>query len=414
MPLATETIVCDITKASGLEIAEGEAKLEFKISDVAFDEAVNEIIPRIPIVRELDEDGKVSVDLWPNDRGSTATFYEVILVMPLQSPPGRAVIGSIYVEENEGPHDLVNLLLAGVTPAAPGILNFNARIGARNGTAAAPGYTFADNTNTGLYRPGDNQIGASTGGVERWVLGNSGFEINVPVTGTAVQSSATDATSGKLLKVGAFGLGGDSVDYSGDVDDPTIPTGRYYAQSGATGTKPDGQNNGFLDVWRRAGNVSQTWVGHAGPTFTRYYRSNETWTDWTRVYSENNIVDTVTQSGGVPTGAIIERGSNVNGEFVKYADGTLICKNNNVSFSITGVSNFTTPTIDYPSSFASEPTVSSQAHGGTPRWDNNPDRDSIVLRRDSGVTGTRFQVFSQRDFEGDFGALEYIAIGRWF
>lgn len=36
-------------------------------------------------------------------------------------------------------------------------------------------------------------------------------------------------------------------------------------------------------------------------------------------------VGTVSQSGGVPTGAIIESGSNANGEYVKYADGTMIC-----------------------------------------------------------------------------------------
>ena len=36
-------------------------------------------------------------------------------------------------------------------------------------------------------------------------------------------------------------------------------------------------------------------------------------------------VGTVSQSGGVPTGAIIQRGSNANGEFVRFADGTQIC-----------------------------------------------------------------------------------------
>ncbi|SPF82154.1 Phage tail fiber protein [Pseudomonas phage GP100] len=38
------------------------------------------------------------------------------------------------------------------------------------------------------------------------------------------------------------------------------------------------------------------------------------------------ILGTVSQSAGVPTGAIVERGSNANGEYVKYADGTLIQK----------------------------------------------------------------------------------------
>ena len=43
------------------------------------------------------------------------------------------------------------------------------------------------------------------------------------------------------------------------------------------------------------------------------------------IYARNNILGTVSQSGGVPTGAIIQRGSNANGEFVRYADGTQIC-----------------------------------------------------------------------------------------
>ena len=44
-----------------------------------------------------------------------------------------------------------------------------------------------------------------------------------------------------------------------------------------------------------------------------------------KAYRRGNIVGTVSQSAGVPTGEIIERGSNANGEYVKFADGTLIC-----------------------------------------------------------------------------------------
>ena len=43
------------------------------------------------------------------------------------------------------------------------------------------------------------------------------------------------------------------------------------------------------------------------------------------LYRRGNILGTVSESGGVPTGAIIERGSNANGEFVRFADGTQIC-----------------------------------------------------------------------------------------
>lgn len=42
-------------------------------------------------------------------------------------------------------------------------------------------------------------------------------------------------------------------------------------------------------------------------------------------YRRANILGTVSQSSGVPTGAIIERGSNANGEYIRWADGTQIC-----------------------------------------------------------------------------------------
>ncbi|SFB18892.1 hypothetical protein [Azotobacter beijerinckii] len=42
-------------------------------------------------------------------------------------------------------------------------------------------------------------------------------------------------------------------------------------------------------------------------------------------YRKNNVVGTVEQSGGVPTAAIIEQGSNANGRYTRFADGTQIC-----------------------------------------------------------------------------------------
>ncbi|QWZ63568.1 phage tail protein [Aeromonas sp. FDAARGOS 1417] len=42
-------------------------------------------------------------------------------------------------------------------------------------------------------------------------------------------------------------------------------------------------------------------------------------------YKRKNILGAVSQVAGIPTGAIIERGSNANGEYIKFADGTMIC-----------------------------------------------------------------------------------------
>lgn len=44
-----------------------------------------------------------------------------------------------------------------------------------------------------------------------------------------------------------------------------------------------------------------------------------------QAFKRSNIIGTVSQLSGVPTGAIIERDSNINGEYVKFADGTLLC-----------------------------------------------------------------------------------------
>lgn len=45
----------------------------------------------------------------------------------------------------------------------------------------------------------------------------------------------------------------------------------------------------------------------------------------TQHYKRKNILGPVSQTAGIPTGAIIERGSNANGEYIKLADGTLVC-----------------------------------------------------------------------------------------
>lgn len=42
-------------------------------------------------------------------------------------------------------------------------------------------------------------------------------------------------------------------------------------------------------------------------------------------YQKSSILGTVSQSAGVPTGAIIETGTNANGRYIKYADGRLSC-----------------------------------------------------------------------------------------
>src|SRR5690606_2166228 len=80
------------------------------------------------------------------------------------------------------------------------------------------------------------------------------------------------------------------------------------------------------------------------------------WTSWREIFHTGNVLGTVSQSGGVPTGAIIERGSNANGEYVRFADGTQIC--------VVLAALETSPTADklwtYPAQYISAPAVAAQ------------------------------------------------------
>ncbi|KEJ94115.1 hypothetical protein SAMN05444149_109111 [Pseudosulfitobacter pseudonitzschiae] len=50
-----------------------------------------------------------------------------------------------------------------------------------------------------------------------------------------------------------------------------------------------------------------------------------TWSEWSPVFTTANLVGTVSEDAGTPTGAVIERGSTATGDYVRFADGTQIC-----------------------------------------------------------------------------------------
>jgi hypothetical protein len=142
--------------------------------------------------------------------------------------------------------------------------------------------------------------------------------------------SSTDTTAGRLLKVGDFGIG------AGDILFPTA-NGQDFNTVSARGNYSIITSNfsgilnappayGYGTMLVTGGNTFYTQVYYPHNISSPYYRTyyNGTWDSWKKIYSTNSVVGTVSQSGGVPTGAIIERGSNANGEYVKYADGTLV------------------------------------------------------------------------------------------
>lgn len=133
----------------------------------------------------------------------------------------------------------------------------------------------------------------------------------------------------------------------------------------------------------------------------------------TTAWVYGQMVGSVSQSGGVPTGRIIERGSNGNGEYVRYADGTQICWGGNAS---AGRFNVTSPSgplyysgsasFTFPVSFSVAPSVSMNPY--------NTVNYFCWCASDSTPTTTGCQAYLVSPVNTAQGNMQYIAIGRWF
>lgn len=194
------------------------------------------------------------------------------------------------------------------------------------GTVGAPGLRFEGDADTGIRRSASNTLALVAGGTDALTLANGASG------GSAVQASPTDTTAGLLLKTGAFGLGEiATAPLLDDFDALDKPTGFYRYTHATAGPRPTGvdgnSSGGVLIVRADATNfVLFLWRNYDVDTgiFHRKY-NNLAWSDWVELYNTTTIVGRVSESAGVPVGAIIESGSNANGDYVRYADGTQIC-----------------------------------------------------------------------------------------
>lgn len=125
-----------------------------------------------------------------------------------------------------------------------------------------------------------------------------------------------------------------------------------WKSDGGGGTYPLGftvQSTAALGLQVAAGNGSNALHYRVrGPT---------SFLDWRKIFDNANILRVVGRSGSLVTGAIFETGSNPSGNYVKFADGTLICRvtatTPNTAWSAFG-SGFISPNVDVvlPATFA--------------------------------------------------------------
>ncbi|MEL6452793.1 MAG: DUF2793 domain-containing protein [Pseudomonadota bacterium] len=146
--------------------------------------------------------------------------------------------------------------------------------------------------------------------------------------------------------------------------------------------------------------------------------------DGAAAYHQQNILGPVAQNAGVPSGAVIEYGSNANGTYVRWADGTQICWVSSVdmgSIIAYGSGTWASPyrtgavSIVWPMPFVSVPATTT---GMAPRGSALPlDSRALALNIYDEPTANGWSFLPATRIGGDNAdtnvILSVTAIGRW-
>lgn len=239
--------------------------------------------------------------------------------------------------------------------------------------------------------------------------------------GGTLTTSTLDNTLGRVLRVGDFGIGNTCVLPPTPTSLASITASGFYYCGATVDDGPlgsgTGASQGYIHHYRHptSGYAKQVFTSVQTPhrTYERV-QVGGVWQPWQYMLKTVDIVGTVSQNGGVPTGAIVERGSNANGEYVRFADGTQICWGlKTYSSGITSVAGgvYISPAgdlITWPVPFYSNLVSLS---GGV--WSGSY-RVTILPYRSNTLNGTfTFELYSSVPSGVDV-VYTWHAIGRWY
>lgn len=239
-------------------------------------------------------------------------------------------------------------------------------------------------------------------------------------TGTQTLATISDAGSaagrdvaggsGDLMAEGFAGLGaagGPEFNIPGnDLNSASGETG-FFRYDVATLNRPpsEGAGTGIVILWSGGVQTQALTDSYpnsvAGQQWSRALKGNGEWGPMRMQYDSHNILGTVSQSDGVPTGALFERGSNANGEYVKFADGTLECWVKAFATIATGVTPWTFPVAVVDSAKSS---IQITKTG-----------NSFLIPERSGGLNNNVQL-ALRDSVGNYvaGSVDIELKGRWY
>lgn len=259
------------------------------------------------------------------------------------------------------------------------------------GSQGSPGVAFLGDLDTGLRRPAANDVALVAGGIDQ-IRASGGS-----ASGAAVQSGDLDVGSGKLIKVGGFGVGkeGGVPAPNDDANDCVVPGFNYRFSTGGANTPFANPYGSTLQVFSGTGGnrLQQLFVATTGEQI--HLRSSTdsgvAWSDWVAVMPE--------------------RFSNSNGEYVQFSDGTLICTRS----CLIDLNSDAVQSFAYAASFLS----------GTPDWVSfsQTDLTGTVGDRNARLAGlsnlgcraaTTFEFRANSNFlVAQTTNIDAVAIGRW-
>lgn len=244
-----------------------------------------------------------------------------------------------------------------------------------------------------------------SGRAEMGLSGGDNFSVKVSADGaTWAEALVADRTTGRLRLPGGARLP------DGDAETPALAfdngsgVGLFRPASGQMGFATGGVQRALLGGTALQLDVPLTGAAvTASATDTTAGRVLRVGAGWPQLdatlYRQGNLLGTVSQSAGAPTGAVIERGSNGGGDYVRFADGTQIC-----TATLTG-STSAAVGWTYPMAFAAAPCVTGTAQAAV----------LACVMLDSAPTASAASL-SVRDKLDARRAdpMRLMAVGRWF
>ena len=260
---------------------------------------------------------------------------------------------------------------------------------------------------TGTTTLGTTTTGTTTTGT----LATGNVVVTGTVTGTAVQATADDTTANRLLRTGAGGLVGLALDHGAATSFDAVTGGSFFGNASTASVPANapaaGQAHAGMMARGSAARALQVAANLTGSPARLWWRRQDTaWDPWRYAFDSGNVLGTVTMAGSLPTGALIERGSNANGSYVRFADGTQICWSPEWTLDINTAAGALFTSVDqtwiYPAAFSAIPQVAATGMNNLGIW---------ASARSSATTGGWGRLWCTQVFTAR--TLRVSASGRW-